>query len=285
MIDFEWYRSFIAVYQSGTVSAAATQRMMTQPAISLHISALEKALGVPLFKRTPRQMQPTPEAQALYTRVIGAIEQLEMLSDPQALRHEKPFFRLRLGTPREYFLGRILPKLSQDDHQIQVVFGETRPLIRQLEADDLDVLIATQRIARRNLHYVPLESEHFVLVAHSQCVVPQENLVTWLNQQVWVAYALDLPIIRRYWQEVFHARPQMIPALILPDLLACLQAVQAQPRLSILPRYLCESALESGQLIEIHATNTPPTNELYIAVNRDKLKQPEIEWLLRQLQA
>ncbi len=37
MVGFEWYRSFVAVYQTGTVSAAAQQRQMTQPAISQHV--------------------------------------------------------------------------------------------------------------------------------------------------------------------------------------------------------------------------------------------------------
>ncbi|HEX2619495.1 MAG TPA: LysR family transcriptional regulator, partial [Phototrophicaceae bacterium] len=80
MIDFEWYRSFIAVYQAGTVSAAAEQRQMTQPAISQHLAALEKTLNTSLFQRTPRQMIPTSEGQALYTRIVGAVEQLEQAS-------------------------------------------------------------------------------------------------------------------------------------------------------------------------------------------------------------
>jgi len=66
MVDFEWYRSFIAVYRSGTVTGAAKARLLTQPAISQHIAALESASGHALFQRTPRKMIPTEHGKVLY---------------------------------------------------------------------------------------------------------------------------------------------------------------------------------------------------------------------------
>ncbi len=64
MIDFEWYRSFIHVYQQRSVSAAARIRFLTQPAVSQHIAALEAELETSLFIRAPRQMIPTDAGTA-----------------------------------------------------------------------------------------------------------------------------------------------------------------------------------------------------------------------------
>ena len=45
MVDLEWYRSFIAVYRFGTASGAAHALHLTQPGVSQHVAALEKALA------------------------------------------------------------------------------------------------------------------------------------------------------------------------------------------------------------------------------------------------
>lgn len=45
MVDFEWYRSFIAIYKHNSLSEAAKARIMTQPAMSQHLSALEAEVG------------------------------------------------------------------------------------------------------------------------------------------------------------------------------------------------------------------------------------------------
>ena len=73
MVNFEWYRSFVAVYQIGTVTGAAGALHLTQPAVSQHLASLEVSLGAKLFERKPRMMIPTDEGKALYSRIIGSI--------------------------------------------------------------------------------------------------------------------------------------------------------------------------------------------------------------------
>jgi DNA-binding transcriptional LysR family regulator len=105
MVNLEWYRSFVAVYRSGTVSGAAQVLHLTQPAVSQHLAALESVLEQRLFQRLPRKMLPTVEEKSLYTQVMGAIEQLESVTD-QSVPGSEPQI-LRLGTPPEFFADRI----------------------------------------------------------------------------------------------------------------------------------------------------------------------------------
>lgn len=74
MADFEWFRSFVAVYRSGSVSGAAAVRHLSQPAISQHIAALEAEVGAPLFERHPRGMVPTKRGNELYSQVAPAVD-------------------------------------------------------------------------------------------------------------------------------------------------------------------------------------------------------------------
>lgn len=62
---WDHYRSLRAVLDGGSLSAAARQLGLTQPTIGHHIAALEAALGVPLFTRSPRGLTPTETALAL----------------------------------------------------------------------------------------------------------------------------------------------------------------------------------------------------------------------------
>jgi DNA-binding transcriptional LysR family regulator len=58
-------RTFLEVVRDGSLSGAARRLGLTQPTVGRHIDALEQALGVTLFTRSPRGLTPTPAAIAL----------------------------------------------------------------------------------------------------------------------------------------------------------------------------------------------------------------------------
>ncbi|MFM2479175.1 LysR family transcriptional regulator [Celerinatantimonas sp. MCCC 1A17872] len=72
-ISWELYRSFLAVMQFGSLSAAARELGSTQPTIGRHIAALEQHLGIVLFTRAQGGLVASKEAQSLlpYAQQIG----------------------------------------------------------------------------------------------------------------------------------------------------------------------------------------------------------------------
>ena len=64
-IGWELYRSFLGVLKEGSLSGAARALGVAQPTIGRHIAALEKALGLALFTRSPTGLLPTESALAL----------------------------------------------------------------------------------------------------------------------------------------------------------------------------------------------------------------------------
>jgi len=70
--DWSLYRAFLAVMTEGSLSAAARALGLTQPTLGRQVAALEHALGVALFTRSPQGLKPTdaaldlrPHAQAM----------------------------------------------------------------------------------------------------------------------------------------------------------------------------------------------------------------------------
>jgi DNA-binding transcriptional LysR family regulator len=72
--DWALLRSFLAVAETGSLSAAATRIATTQPTLSRHIRELEAVLGVALFTRSVRGLDPTEAALGLIddARAMGA---------------------------------------------------------------------------------------------------------------------------------------------------------------------------------------------------------------------
>lgn len=73
-LDWTLLRSFLAVVDGGSLSMAARRTGATQPTLSRHIRELETALGVILFTRSARGLDPTQAALALVedARAMGA---------------------------------------------------------------------------------------------------------------------------------------------------------------------------------------------------------------------
>jgi len=74
-------RMFVRVYELGSMSAAARDQRTSPAVASSRISELEKHLGVRLFSRTTRSLQPTENGRIFYD---GARKVLEAIDDAES---------------------------------------------------------------------------------------------------------------------------------------------------------------------------------------------------------
>lgn len=285
MVDYDWYRSFLAVYQVGTVTGAAQERGLTQPAVTQHLAALEAVVGVPLFTRTARMMVPTERGKALYTEVVGALDVLDRVSLQLRRGASDRLPEIRLGTPREYFSAVALSQLTHIPIRVWTRFGPAQVLLEALRDGELDLVIATERLNLRTLEYRKLRDETFVLVAGAASHPPiqqpttaeeRRTLEQWVLSQPWASYGRDLPIIRRFWRQCFGTRPEIEPRLIVPDLIVLAEAVACGAGVSVLPSYLCARLVTMGQLICLWAPEPPVTNSLWVTSRVHDRQRPEV---------
>jgi DNA-binding transcriptional LysR family regulator len=292
MVDFEWYRSFIAVYRAGTVTGAAKARFLTQPAISQHIAALESANGHALFQRTPRRMIPTEHGKALYSRTASALDGLEKVSAnlQNASITEVPI--IRLGTPLDYFHEIGFKKLKESQLRLQIELGEADKMIDNLSHGRLDAVIATQQLQAANIDYTKIDQEDFCLVAPANDMLPADLNKTGKPDQIehvlldknWISYSAELPIIRRFWHVAFKRRPTIEPVMIVPSLLLIRKAVEFGVGISVLPRYLCRELLNTGEIKILWEPKKSMLNDLWIATRKVDRNKPEIEQLILRMQ-
>ncbi len=89
MNDADWnlLRAFLHTAETGSLSAAARRLGLTQPTLSRQIAALEASLGLSLFERIGKSLQPTSTALALLepVRAMGAAaEELAVAASGQS---------------------------------------------------------------------------------------------------------------------------------------------------------------------------------------------------------
>ena len=264
MADFEWLRSFAAVYRQGSLSSASSVRFLSQPALSQHIWALEAEIGEPLFLRTNRKMLPTERAARLYHEVAPSIDHLEKINEK--LRHPVIPRLLRFGGPSEFMHEGLTGLLPETVFRLAFTFGIAKPLIQSLKDHQIDLLVSTQHLATPGLVFTPLAKETFVLVGNQVPAFPadEESAQRDLERLKWISYAFDLPIIRRFWFGAFGKRCAITPAFLVPDLRIIKTMVLQGMGVSVLPDYLIRTELETGSLKELWTPHNPITNDLWL---------------------
>jgi DNA-binding transcriptional LysR family regulator len=72
--SWDLYRTFLGVFEHGSLSAAARELGLTQPTVGRHIDALERAVGTQLFTRSQTGLSPTDLAVELrpYATALAA---------------------------------------------------------------------------------------------------------------------------------------------------------------------------------------------------------------------
>lgn len=74
--NLEYYKVFYYTAKYGSVTRAANELMISQPAVSQSLKQLEKSLGAALFVRSSRGVKLTGEGQLLYSYVESGYEQI-----------------------------------------------------------------------------------------------------------------------------------------------------------------------------------------------------------------
>lgn len=73
-ISLEYYKIFYYVGKCGSITVAARELALSQPAVSQGLKLLEDSIGTKLFVRTPKGVQFTAEGEALYAYVARGYE-------------------------------------------------------------------------------------------------------------------------------------------------------------------------------------------------------------------
>lgn len=154
MPDWALTRSFLAVAEAGSLSAAARALNLSQPTVGRHIAELESALNLTLFIRQPRGLALTEAAAALLPHARSMRQAAANLSLAAAGREQTLAGTVRITASRivaHYLLPPILAELRQLEPLIQIelapsdssknlLFREADIAVRMYRPTQLDIV-------------------------------------------------------------------------------------------------------------------------------------------------
>jgi DNA-binding transcriptional LysR family regulator len=171
MLSLHQLRCFLAVYEQGSLTAAAEQLGYAQPSISEQVRGLERSLGTDLFTRVGRGVVPTTAGEALRPhaeRTVGAADDARRaVQGVTALETGTIRFGI-FGTARLYAGAALVADVLADHPGVRV------ELIGQNSADVQDdlrrgrieaAMIAVTQVSAEGLDVTPVARDELVYIS------------------------------------------------------------------------------------------------------------------------
>ena len=145
MVNLELYRVFYTVAKCGSLTRAAEELYLSQPAVSQSIKQLENQLGGPLFDRRHRGMELSAQGgKIIFAEVERALELLQQAENRLAETQSSAVGTIRVGasdTIFEYFLADKIVEFHEKCPavKIELMADFTPDTIEKLKANRCDV--------------------------------------------------------------------------------------------------------------------------------------------------
>lgn len=167
-------RDLIAVFDSGSVRAAARTLGISQAAVSKNLSALERSLGVPLLLRTPHGVEPTDYGRLVLRRARAVDTEMRRLQEEIAGAAGARLACVSVGlsaTAEALLLPSALTRFAKSCPGVLVSMagGRSNTNIAALREGRIDFAIApaSGEAQASDLHFERLLSSDMVVVARS----------------------------------------------------------------------------------------------------------------------
>jgi len=154
-------RTLVMVAQSGSISKAALDLHLTQPAVTKHIQSLEEYYGKSLIDRSAREAVLTEEGRLLYRYVL---EVLRLMNEAETVQGS-----LRIGAssiPGQYILPLALGEFSRNYPEVDIVveMGDTEQITRLVLENKVDLGLVGNPVKERQLECYPCAEDELVLI-------------------------------------------------------------------------------------------------------------------------
>jgi len=153
--DFNLYKIFLALYELKSISKTANKLYVSQPAISYSLKELESQLGYSLFYRNSKGIEPTMEANELYSYISKAFNIIKNGED-----HIKNLNSLNIGTIRigahshiaSFYLSSFIADFRKlyPGIKFEIISRQSSDMIDMLEKRNISMIIATHPININN---------------------------------------------------------------------------------------------------------------------------------------
>ena len=266
-MDIRQLQCFLRAAEAGSVTAAAAQLQLPQPAVSRHIGKLERELGTALLLRHGRGVQVTEAGARLLDHARAILDHIEGAQHDIAALRDRPQGEVTIGmTPSaaQILAGRFIDRMAQElpDIRLRIREGFGGNLTDWLLARSLDAAVLYSPRAARALAIDPVFEEDLLLVGPPAHPLLARRAVAFTDLG---ATPLLLPspsqALRRTVEATARKAGVRLNVALEIDALAVMRTLAVQGRgLTILTETTVAAELAAGRLAAVRFT--PPLRRL-----------------------
>lgn len=265
-------RTFVALVEHGSFSAAARAMGLSQPAVTMQIQALETDLGVTLVNRKYRELELTEAGRALLPFAERALSELDEARAKVERLSATVSGRLVMAastTPGQYvlpkLLGAFLSKYPQVGVSLQV--ADTALVVEAVESRRAHLGMTGAKLPAAKVDFEQMGADELIIICPSDSPLA--------SGKVALATVAEAPFIMReegsgtrlIAEEVFRkagidpGEMQVVTELGTNE--AIINAVEGGMGVAVVSRFAAEKALALGTIAEVSTSGFPVTRPFY----------------------
>lgn len=278
MVNLELYRVFYTVAKCGSLTKAADQLFISQPAVSQSIKQLETQLGTTLFNRTHRGMELSLQGgKLIFKQVEDALKLLDEAEQRLTDLQTTATGTIRIGATDAIFSNLLAEKIVDFNEKypgvkIDLITGTTPETLEQLKNNKCDVAFVNMPVDDKDVNLtgtVSLLSDIFV--AGKKYESMKGVLVELSDLQEFPLLMIESNTIAR---KALSNYTQTLGFNLHPDIEVenwdlMLKFVIRGMGIGCVPREYALPYLESGELFEVNVTPTLPVRGVGLALPKN----------------
>ncbi len=164
--DINQIRCFLSIYQMKSLTKAAKKMHISKAAMAKKLAQLEVELGYRLFRRSTRQITPTPEGDKLFSEAQRLMDHVQEF-EASFTRDEKMHGVIRVTcstTMAQDFVAKTLSNFQHKYPEVKIELIATDSMLDMIE-NNIDLAVRVNPVATATSYGRKIGSHRLVLVA------------------------------------------------------------------------------------------------------------------------
>ncbi len=289
--NLEYYKIFYYTAKYGSLTAAAAELSISQPAVSQALKQLENTLSAKLFVRASRGIRLTMEGEVLYEYVKEGYEQIMAGERKLASMLQLEYGELKIGASDmtlKYYLLPFLQKFHEQFPGIKVTVmnaptPETLKLLRQGKIDF--GVVSTPSCREPEFHVMPVREIEDVFVAGRKFIQYKNRMLDFKELERLPIISLEGNTSTKAYMDAFLKQNgvELHPEFELATSDMIVQFALRSLGVGSVVRDFAAEYLEDGTLFELRFNKMIPKREICIVTDAGGPLSKAAEELLKTL--
>lgn len=270
--NLEYYKVFYYAAKNGSLSAAAAELSVSQPAVSQALKQLERELGAKLFVRASRGIRLTPEGQVLYGHIKAGYEQIMLGEKKLSSMLQLDYGELKIGASDMTLKFYLLPLLEKYHEQfpgikVTVTNAPTPETLNLLREGKIDFGVVSTPVAQgQDLQILPVKAIEDVFVAGRKFIQYKNRMLDFQELEKLPIISLEGNTSTKKYMDEFLKKNgvELHPEFELATSDMIVQFALRSLGVGSVVREFASEFLEDGRLFELRFNKIIPKRQICV---------------------